>query len=511
MFPSYKMTLADGFDLQITAGDVEALPIVEMLARVMALPPGKAEYELLVLTGRETELFSRTGNTITCRIPPPKNQDDLVTRAMQASLAIAHAVQKHGGVLVHGGLAEYEGQGIILAAPGGTGKTTASTRLPDPWRSLSDDAVLIVRDTEGNCYGHPWPTWSRFYQDGPGGVWNTCSGFPLKALYFLFQSPDDALEDLNANQVAAMLIESVEQANSVFSRNMPPAGMHDNHRAQFNLVGAVTDRLPAYRLRLGLTGDFWRLIEDSLKRQTPITIDSTDSCLEGSGHGKAFAAEKIVSSGVVFSGNSMYPTLKEPGYLAVRPYDAENPRWGDVVYFRAPKSGTMVVHRIMALRPDGLVTRGDNNSQNDPDVVPLSAVKGKVISIRDAAGNNKPVRSGAAGMLDYAFARIFRRAKALAGRMYRLFFPSHSLTGCLRLFAPNSADFKFVFFGQGFQGQLKILSSNVCVGHYSRGVWHIAYPWRLWVDPVQIELAAREVESAKEQWRRHMIANREIV
>ena len=32
-----------------------------------------------------------------------------------------------------------------------------------PWRSLCDDATLVVRDASGRYWAHPWPTWSRFY------------------------------------------------------------------------------------------------------------------------------------------------------------------------------------------------------------------------------------------------------------------------------------------------------------------------------------------------------------
>ena len=497
----YKLILADGFALQITAGDAEALPVVEMLARVMTLASGEAEHELLVLTGQETEPFFMNGETIVCRFSPHTNQDDLVSKVMKVSLAIAHAAQKRGGVLVHGGLAEYEGKGVILAAPGGTGKTTASTRLPAPWCSLSDDAVLIVRDAQGNYYGHPWPTWSRFYLNGPGGTWNTAYNVPLKALYLLFQSPDDDLEGLNPNQATAMLVESVEQANSVFSRTLPPAKLHANHREQFAIVCAITDRVPAYRLHLSLNGTFWPLIEESLKRPAN---DDVASRMEEKEQAETFAVEKTAPTSVVFSGNSMYPTLKEPGCLDVRPYGNEKPRRGDVVYFLATASKTMVVHRVMALRPHGLVTRGDNNSQNDPDVVPLSAVEGKVIAIRDAR-RNKQIRGGRAGLLVSAYSRIFRRAKPLAGRMYRLLLRTNSITGSLRYFAPKSVRFQFVFFGRIPLGQLKILSNDICVGHYSRGIWHIAYPWRLWIDPAKIEVTAQQVESAKAQWQKALI------
>ena len=41
-----------------------------------------------------------------------------------------------GGLPFHAALLEYEGQGIILAAPGSTGKSTCSRRVPPPLAGL---------------------------------------------------------------------------------------------------------------------------------------------------------------------------------------------------------------------------------------------------------------------------------------------------------------------------------------------------------------------------------------
>ena len=54
----------------------------------------------------------------------------------------ARDAQTRGEVLLHGALAEKDGIGVILAAPGGTGKTTASDRLLAPWRSRCDEQMF---------------------------------------------------------------------------------------------------------------------------------------------------------------------------------------------------------------------------------------------------------------------------------------------------------------------------------------------------------------------------------
>ena len=52
----------------------------------------------------------------------------------------------HGGAVpFHAALIEFEGRGVLLAAPGDTGKTTCCQRLPDHWQPLSDDQALVVQ------------------------------------------------------------------------------------------------------------------------------------------------------------------------------------------------------------------------------------------------------------------------------------------------------------------------------------------------------------------------------
>lgn len=495
MNTSYALSLADGSHGQIMAGDKGAAPIVEILARAMKLVPGGVAGDiLLVVTGQERGAFSMTGSAMVCRFPTTGNGEELVSRAMEVSLAIAHTAQRRGGILVHGGLVEYEGSGVILAAPGGTGKSTACSRLPDHWRPRSDDAVLIVRDPQGNYFAHPWPTWSLFYDNGPGGEWDIAVATPLKAFYFLFQSPEDALEGLIPTQAAAMLIESVEQANRLFDRRLSHSEIQENHLQQFSNVCALTEDLPAYRLRLSLTGEFWKLMEGSMKQRI------------SSGKGSRVAAvpaevvdTPIAQSGVVFSGNSMYPTLKGPDYLEICPYNGAKPRRGDVVYFRAPRTGIMVVHRVTALGSNGFRTKGDNNPQDDPGLVPLSALEGRVVAAR-GSGKDRRIRGGTAGMMDYYYALAFRKARIMAGRLYRLFSRYCPLMEIMRSLAHKRVKFKFILFGKMPLGCMKMFVNNRCVGQYVRGAWHISYPWRLLADPAKIAAAAEKYEAAKTQW-----------
>ena len=186
-------------------------------------------------------------------------------RLVELSTALARAFVPHGGVLLHGALAEREGIGVLLAAPSGTGKTTASNRLTPPWRSLSDDLTLVLRDAQGRWWAHPWPTWSRFAPGGPGGVWDVQYAVPLHAIFYLAQAPEERVEPIGAGQATAMLVQSAEQwAYSCLTRGLSIKESRVLRQQSFDLLCALARAVPAFVLHLSLTGAFWVEIERAL-------------------------------------------------------------------------------------------------------------------------------------------------------------------------------------------------------------------------------------------------------
>ena len=126
-------------------------------------------------------------------------------------------------------------------------------------------------------------------------------------------------------------------------------------------------------------------------------------------------------------------------------------------------------------------------------------VAGRVTALKGKKKHRR-VRGGPPGMLDYYYARVHRKVRIWAGSIYRVFLPAQFFTGRLHRLAPKKNHFQIVCFGRQPQGQLKILMDGKSVGYYCRGRWHIAYPWRLWVDPGRIRRAAQVHEKAKKEW-----------
>jgi signal peptidase I len=82
------------------------------------------------------------------------------------------------------------------------------------------------------------------------------------------------------------------------------------------------------------------------------------------------------TSYVVTNGVSMAPAFHTGDLALVRRrsgYDV-----GDVIAYRSPTLGVVILHRIIATEPQGFLIRGDNNTWNDPDLVPADQVIGRL-------------------------------------------------------------------------------------------------------------------------------------
>jgi len=183
---------------------------------------------------------------------------------LKLSLIFARKAQSNGGFLIHGALAECDGKGVILTAPGGTGKTTASNRLPSPWRSLCDDTTLVVRDPQGTYWAHPWPTWSRFYENGPGGSWDVQKAIPLKGIFFLSRALEDRVESAGSGESVSLLMEGMKQASMSMEQGLSKKEVSFMYLERFNNICAFSKVIPLHILHISLTGSFWKEIEKVL-------------------------------------------------------------------------------------------------------------------------------------------------------------------------------------------------------------------------------------------------------
>jgi signal peptidase I len=370
----------------------------------MCLQPGSAGRELLAVVHGRGGVLTDLGEPgpVLCVLPPPSNTDMLTIGMSRLALAIARETQPRGGVLLHGALASKgvtatapAACGVILAGPSTVGKTTASSRLPMPWRSLSDDATLVVPDAQGCYWAHPWPTWSRFYSYAddhlPGGSWDVQQAVSLRALFFLSQAPEDRVTPIPASRALALLVESVAQIARPMSHGLDGAEERAIQREWVAAADRLARVIPAYVLRISLDGAFWKEIE-SVIGDTPVDLGGSHVAptsevahlLRRASH-SMLSVESLLDDGmlhVVYTGPSMNPTLRQPDLLIVVPYADRPVRPGDVIYCRSPEDGREVVHRVVCVVPDGIRTRGDNNPIDDPYLLQVADVAGRVVAAR---------------------------------------------------------------------------------------------------------------------------------
>ena len=244
---------------------------------VVSPPPGIVRRLLVSVDPRPSEaspfsfelkLPSEADGTVRYVLPSSGLDDQLSLQLMQLSGVIAREAQVRGGILLHGALAERDGVGVVLAAPGGTGKTTASGRLPVPWRSLCDDTTLVVRDPRGNYMAHPWPTWSRFLWGGSGGCWDVQHAVPLGGIFLLCRAVEDRVEPVGAGQAVSLLVQCAQQASQLMSRGLGKKKNRALQLERFNNLCDLARVVPAHLLQISLTGAFWEEIERALEERT---------------------------------------------------------------------------------------------------------------------------------------------------------------------------------------------------------------------------------------------------
>ena len=104
---------------------------------------------------------------------------------------------------------------------------------------------------------------------------------------------------------------------------------------------------------------------------------------------------------------------------------------GDVIVFRnllKERGPDLIVHRVVARKDDGLITRGDNSGRNDCFPVVGKNLIGRVVSF-EYKGKVRGVRGGWSGL---AFANIKRITRRARSRLYKTILSLPMMKRCGR-------------------------------------------------------------------------------
>ncbi|MCU0293286.1 MAG: SynChlorMet cassette protein ScmC [Thermoanaerobaculaceae bacterium] len=292
------LSVAGGIRFHLVALDEPAWRVLAQLAAAACLTtPGDAAGQTLFLATRDqadpafakgeplllldppgTRPFGSVGDGDPDRqaMDTPASESEWLWRQLaRLSAFIGQQLQARGGILLHaalallpsrsGSLSTRGGSGVLLGGRSGVGKSTASQRLPPPWRSLSDDTTLVVRRTDGQYWAHPWPTWSRILEHHLDDHWDVQAGVPLQAAFILEQGAADDVSPAAPAEAVALLMELSLQASrrlwEVDRHHLDIDGIRLFNRRRLDNVFALVETVPTYLLDVALDGEFWRKIE----------------------------------------------------------------------------------------------------------------------------------------------------------------------------------------------------------------------------------------------------------
>ncbi len=108
-----------------------------------------------------------------------------------------------GGVVLHGVLIEYNGKGVIISAPSGTGKTTHARMWRDTQRALiinGDRALCRKVDGKWTGFGMPWCGTSGEYIN---------RSIQINAIVVLEQAKENSVEKLDTLQAFNHMIPNI--------------------------------------------------------------------------------------------------------------------------------------------------------------------------------------------------------------------------------------------------------------------------------------------------------------
>lgn len=124
----------------------------------------------------------------------------------------------------------------------------------------------------------------------------------------------------------------------------------------------------------------------------------------------------VIEKGIPFRlqalGFSMYPFIKEENYITISPLTSDHPSLGDVVAFTSLGTKKLIVHRIVEIKGDYYLTKGDNNRMPD-GIIPKANIIGYVTKV-DKDG--KPVRLGSG--FERVFIALLSRKNLLCPSLY---------------------------------------------------------------------------------------------
>ncbi|MBN2465610.1 SynChlorMet cassette protein ScmC [candidate division WOR-3 bacterium] len=499
-----RLELADGSRWTIVGADEPSALVVSELGKTMRLTPGAVGRELYAVVSRDRhhdpQKPSRNGAAV-CWLSPLLDRGLQIIQMEKIAKLVALGSLSRGGLLLHGALAECKGAGYVLAGPSGVGKSTASDRLPLPHRSLCDDRTLVVRDSTGQYWAHPWPTWSQL-QEGRDSSWPVENAVPLRGMFFLGQSPSLRLQPTGRTQTTALIMESAFDLILAVVRLSEVGDHAELWKNHLGAAKALAAAVPAYSLEMSLQGRFWKEIEKVLPQvgDTETRLLPSDNKEAVVDSLRADARDSVPSRPVgndvrlraVCLGSAMNPTLAESDVLEVEPYGQGRARPGDVICFKSPENTETCVRRVVSVtgrvtgdgRPkDEIRTRGDDSPHSDPWLLGSEDVAGRAVAVRRGT-RWRPVSGGLQGRATAALLHGSMPLRRFGRRLPRRLHDLVAKVGPVGWVLPQHLRPRLVEFNGRHWVKLELLLAGREIGRYDyySQAWRVRQPFRMFLD-----------------------------
>jgi hypothetical protein len=176
--------------------------------------------------------------------------------------------------------------------------------------------------------------------------------------------------------------------------------------------------------------------------------------------------------------------MKGGDILLVAPYDSQEIQVGDVVVFPDPERGH-IVHRVVAVSAQGVITKGDNIPHVDDRVLTPQEILGRVQAI-ERQGRTLPVpRQAPASLYVLKLRQTCDRAISWLLRPgYRWLGQSGLFHGLL----PGWLKPKLVHFSRAEGSEWQLWLGGLLIGKKSprQSSWSIRRPFRLFIDAASL-------------------------
>ena len=185
---------------------------------------------------------------------------------------------------------------------------------------------------------------------------------------------------------------------------------------------------------------------------------------------------------IAYEGNSMNPTLREPELMEVSPYQGQPIRRGDVIYFTHQGELPAVVHRVIGITGQGIITRGDYNPVSDDWILSEQQVIGRVTAAWRGS-QRRVIRGGWLGLQQDQVLRVLRWLTQSFSRQLSPVYQHLCAAGFLSHLLPERLRPRIIHFRAGDREQLFLFWGRILIGRYveTEG-WIIQRPFRLVVN-----------------------------